>query len=300
MKILQFFLNHLQKDYTSFNPYHYETGDVIWANMPLNDEELKHVLKGHEKRPYLIISVNNEEKNYIALEGTSYKGKLLPHSYKIDKSIYNINKSSIFKYKFVKLKDQNILNYFFKLKDSDIENILTNMVKDKYVNLNDLKNTEIYKKYKNLLLKKGSIIKTKEDNYYLIIKSKKNKITLFDVSFNDLHEDNKHYKYNNYQIIYGNLKNINDLEEIDVIDIIPDNIVNTIIKNNNINNEETTKDKEIATLKDFIVYKKNFYIIEDKYENILVCRNLNTNIKKYINCYEDYTIMNKNPQRKRS
>ncbi len=49
MKILQFFLNHLQKDYTSFNPYHYETGDVIWANMPLNDEELKHVLKGHEK-----------------------------------------------------------------------------------------------------------------------------------------------------------------------------------------------------------------------------------------------------------
>ena len=24
----------------------------------------------------------------------------------------------------------------------------------------------------------------------------KNKITLFDVSFNDLHEDNKHYKYN--------------------------------------------------------------------------------------------------------
>ena len=92
----------------------------------------------------------------------------------------------------------------------------------------------------------------------------------------------------------------NDLEEIDVIDIIPDNIVNTIIKNNNINNEETTKDKEIATLKDFIVYKKNFYIIEDKYENILVCRNLNTNIKKYINCYEDYTIMNKNPQRKRS
>ena len=122
----------------------------------------------------------------------------------------------------------------------------------------------------------------------------------FDVSFNDLHEDNKHYKYNNYQIIYGNLKNINDLEEIDVIDIIPDNIVNTIIKNNNINNEETTKDKEVATLKDFIVYKKNFYIIEDKYENILVCRNLNTNIKKYINCYEDYTIMNKNPQRKRS
>ena len=277
MKILQFFLNHLQKDYTSFNPYHYETGDVIWANMPLNDEELKHVLKGHEKRPYLIISVNNDEKNYIALEGTSYKGKLLPHSYKIDKSIYNINKSSIFKYKFVKLKDQNILNYFFKLKD-----------------------TEIYKKYKNLLLKKGTIIKTKEDNYYLIIKSKKNKITLFDVSFNDLHEDNKHYKYNNYQIIYGNLKNINDLEEIDVIDIIPDNIINTIIKNNNINNEETTKDKEIATLKDFIVYKKNLYIIEDKYENILVCRNLNTNIKKYINCYEDYTIMNKNPQRKRS
>lgn len=181
-----------------------------------------------------------------------------------------------------------------------MENILTNMVKDKYVNLNDLKGTEIYKKYKNLLLKKGTIIKTKEDNYYLIIKSKKNKITLFDVSFNDLHEDNKHYKYNNYQIIYGNLKNINDLEEIDVIDIIPDNIVNIIIKNNNINNEETTKDKEIATLKDFIVYKKNFYIIEDKYENILVCRNLNTNIKKYINCYEDYTIMNKNPQRKRS
>lgn len=121
MKILQFFLNHLQKDYTSFNPYHYETGDVIWANMPLNDEELKHVLKGHEKRPYLIISVNNDEKNYIALEGTSYKGKLLPHSYKIDKSIYNINKSSIFKYKFVKLKDQNILNYFFKLKDNDME-----------------------------------------------------------------------------------------------------------------------------------------------------------------------------------
>ena len=80
----------------------------------------------------------------------------------------------------------------------------------------------------------------------------------------------------------------------------PSRIVNTIIKNNNINNEETTKDKEIATLKDFIVYKKNFYIIEDKYENILVCRNLNTNIKKYINCYEDYTIMNKNPQRKRS
>lgn len=228
------------------------------------------------------------------------KGKLLPHSYKIDKSIYNINKSSIFKYKFVKLKDQNILNYFFKLKDNDMENILTNMIKDKYVNLNDLKNTEIYKKYKNLLLKKGTIIKTKEDNYYLIIKSKKNKITLFDVSFNNLHEDNKHYKYNNYQVIYGNLKNINDLEEIDVIDIIPDNIVNTIIKNNNINNEETTKDKEIATLKDFIVYKKNFYIIEDKYENILVCRNLNTNIKKYINCYEDYTIMNKNPQRKRS
>ena len=78
------------------------------------------------------------------------------------------------------------------------------------------------------------------------------------------------------------------------------NYNDTIIKNNNINNEETTKDKEIATLKDFIVYKKNFYIIEDKYENILVCRNLNTNIKKYINCYEDYTIMNKNPQRKRS
>ena len=95
MKILQFFLNHLQKDYTSFNPYHYETGDVIWANMPLNDEELKHVLKGHEKRPYLIISVNNDEKNYIALEGTSYKGKLLPHSYKIDKSIYNINTLNI-------------------------------------------------------------------------------------------------------------------------------------------------------------------------------------------------------------
>ena len=71
----------------------------------------------------------------IALEGTSYKGKLLPHSYKIDKSIYNINKSSIFKYKFVKLKDQNILNYFFKLKDNHMENILTNMVKDKYVNL---------------------------------------------------------------------------------------------------------------------------------------------------------------------
>ena len=41
-------------------------------------------------------------------------------------------------------------------------------------------------------------------------------------------------------------------------------------------------------------------VLKDKYENILVCRNLNTNIKKYINCYEDYTIMNKNPQRKRS
>ena len=83
-----------------------------------------------------------------------------------------------------------------------MENILTNMVKDKYVNLNDLKGTEIYKKYKNLLLKKGTIIKTKEDNYYLIIKSKKNKITLFDVSFNDLHEDNKHYKYNRFSLFH--------------------------------------------------------------------------------------------------
>lgn len=58
--------------------------------------------------------------------------------------------------------------------------------------------------------------------------------------------------------------------------------------------------KKLLHLKILLIYKKNFYIIEDKYENILVCRNLNTNIKKYINCYEDYTIMNKNPQRKRS
>ena len=85
-----------------------------------------------------------------------------------------------------------------------------------------------------------------------------------------------------------------------LLETLIENNVNINIKINNINNEETTKDKEIATLKDFIVYKKNFYIIEDKYENILGCRNLNTNIKKYINCYEDYTIMNKNPQRKRS
>lgn len=49
MNLLHFFLKHLQKSYTKFNPYEYEVGDVIWANMPLNDEELKHVLKGHEK-----------------------------------------------------------------------------------------------------------------------------------------------------------------------------------------------------------------------------------------------------------
>jgi len=85
MKILQFFLNHLQKDYTSFNPYEYEVGDVIWAKMPLSENELKFVPKGHEIRPYLIISINNEEKNYLALESTSDKGKIIPHSYKIDK-----------------------------------------------------------------------------------------------------------------------------------------------------------------------------------------------------------------------
>jgi len=63
----------------------------------------------------------------------------------------------------------------------------------------------------------------------------------------------------------------------------------------------TKSDKYLDEYGEYLgIYKKNFYIIEDKYENILVCRNLNTNIKKYINCYEDYTIMNKNPQRKRS
>ena len=36
MNLLHFFLKHLQKSYTKFNPYEYEVGDVIWAKMPLS------------------------------------------------------------------------------------------------------------------------------------------------------------------------------------------------------------------------------------------------------------------------
>lgn len=308
MNLLHFFLKHLQKSYTKFNPYEYEVGDVIWAKMPLSENELKFVPKGHEIRPYLIISINNEEKNYLALESTSDKGRMIPHSYKIDKNIYDLNKSPMFKYIFTKLDDKNILNYYFKVSERDKITILTEMLKDTYVNIGVLKKTDIYKNYKELFIKKGSIIKDQNNNYYLIIKTKKNSIDLFKVQIDSL-DLNKHYsyRYNNYNIEFNNIISINNLDNFDIIGIIPDNIVDIVLEKNKSYDENKNKTNDInlpkkqrARIHDFIVYKNNFYVVEDKYENILICRCQNSKNKKHINYYADYKIVGADLTRKRS
>ena len=177
-----------------------------------------------------------------------------------------------------------------------------------YASSQDGMDTIFYKNYKELFIKKGSIIKDLNNNYYLIIKTKKNSIDLFKVQIDNFYL-NKHYsyRYNNYNIEFNNIININNLDNFDIIGIIPDNIVDIVVEKNKSYDENKNKTNDInipkkqrARIHDFIVYKNNFYVVEDKYENILICRCQNSKNKKHINYYADYKIVGADLTRKRS
>ena len=71
-------------------------------------------------------------------------------------------------------------------------------------------------------------------------------------------------------------------------------------ENKNKTNDINLPKKQRARIHDFIVYKNNFYVVEDKYENILICRCQNSKNKKHINYYADYKIVGADLTRKRS
>ena len=120
--------------------------------------------------------------------------------------------------------------------------------------------------------------------------------------------DNKDYwNIVNYNIEFNNIININNLDNFDIIGIIPDNIVDIVLEKNKSYDENKNKTNDInlpkkqrARIHDFIVYKNNFYVVEDKYENILICRCQNSKNKKHINYYADYKIVGADLTRKRS
>lgn len=135
------------------------SGDLVWAKMPLTKKELSNITKNHQIRPYLV--VYKDRFNIYAYQSSSKQCNILNNcqEYFINRFLYKKNKDSFINLtKVYKIPFINLKSHYITLNKLDLKNIQKRL---------QTKSNNKYQFSIDIYISEGDVIVIKHKLYYV-------------------------------------------------------------------------------------------------------------------------------------